>query len=205
MKHTVISAARRLSVTAAPAVKQVAIPKAPRGKLTTSDKQKLVAKLTPIMRAARPNFWALVDAIGWGTKTTDHEGIAEVLSTFKNRKKVEYLGEAAYRLVQKAWTAHNKADPKNTLWRYGDPETTDCLYHVVGLGKKYYDAFMKQPMAFSGVGKVYKASFGFIFAQVEGEDDVGEAGAEGKQIITPILEKLTKREISILRKYKDLI
>ena len=94
------------------------------------------ARVTP-MGAAK--FWAIVKSIGWGTKTTDNQKIKKKLLHDLDAQE----GPSFYEAYDQA---KNKLDQKiDKFVELGGDSYGDLLSHIVGLGKKEYDAVMKNP------------------------------------------------------------
>ncbi len=175
--------------------------------MSAKDKEALQKKLTPLMGAPVKNFWDIVKVIGWGTKTIDYVSVARILSKFPEAK-VGALRSNAQALEQKAFDFKLKKDPNNEIWGRGDDGTSDCINHLIGLGEKYYNALLKNPADTQDVADVYSESFAYCFndnmyRKVSVKDT--SSGNPSKDAVAAVLAKLTKADIAVLRKNKDLI
>lgn len=180
--------------------KTVLIPRALKGKLTKAAKERLEKTLTPLLKDPVLNFWEIVAVIGWGTKTTDYEGVSSVLTSICDARTQKVLSTTCSRFAKAATTLLLKKDPKNLIFNRGDDGTNDCVTHIIGLGEKTYLKFMVDPAAFTGSGKNCVENFGYCFHVSE---DVNTGTPESP--IKAILAKLTAKEIKLLRKHKNEI
>jgi len=144
-----------------------------RGKM--ADQQKLAMRLERewLKTAAgmpEGEFWKMVAKIGWGTKTTNYEAIkAAILNKYHTKQEIEGIhdtfGKLKDRLYRRLdeWMELNAPDLDNRGWGTGDDGFDDLCSHIIGLGKKEYDAVMKDPkLAWDRARKgQYKESFSY--------------------------------------------
>lgn len=106
-----------------------------------------------------PEFWKIVDSIGWGTKTTDYKAVKRDLLRNQSpnqlasfRTTLEVLRGRLYKALTKweedeerAWLPGGGRSPKTREIGLGDDGFSDFLHHIIGLGKREYEANLKNP------------------------------------------------------------
>lgn len=126
---------------------------------------KLVDTLVLKLRAAnRRQVWSIIDAIGWGTATTDYNSIYVALSKVYQKRKIESIGERVdqirERLVKRIRDYEDQNGIEN-LFNVSDDGLWDVTAHIVGLGKAAYGKAMNDPSVFVKLDAV--ENFGYSF------------------------------------------
>lgn len=103
--------------------------------------------LLPILKTAaamsEDQFWDLIEPYGWGTKTTDYKAIQKDLMKKITPEQTEALS-TTYGLLRNRLSAAMKKAFKGDDWVGGD-SYDDLLAHIVGMGRKEYNAVLKKP------------------------------------------------------------
>ena len=103
-------------------------------------------------------FWAIVETLGWGTKTTDYDVVKTNLMKQLPRKTARdlrtvfrYLSENLYREITSYEKHHNVSAG------LGDDSFGDLIAHIIGLGRSEYVAVMYDPSL--AIGRAKKHDF----------------------------------------------
>lgn len=130
----------------------------------TGDEQ-IINTLVPRLQASNPRqIWSIIDAIGWGTITTDYDSIKLALSKVYNKRKIESIGNRVRKIRKHLASSITDYEAKNqieNLFNEGDDGFWDVTAHIVGLGKDAYNRAMKDPSQF--VGGDYEENFEYSF------------------------------------------
>lgn len=126
---------------------------------------KLVDTLVTRLRAAnRRQVWSIIEAIGWGTITTDYESIQVALSKVYQNRKIESIGKRVHqlrrKLVDRVYDYEKQNGIENLFQESGDG-FWDVTAHIVGLGKAEYAKAMKDPSAFAKLDATENFEYGF--------------------------------------------
>ena len=116
--------------------------------------------------------WALIAEIGWGSRTTDYNHIAETYFKLLGEKKMTQLASFVGARVSDLGKAVEKFEEDNrfdnvSLEVGSDDGFSDLRYHVVGLGKFAFEQAMEDPKLLqvrSRSGQ-YTESFAYCFSQ----------------------------------------
>jgi hypothetical protein len=92
------------------------------------------------------DVWDYINAIGWGTKTTDYKNIGKALMATLPENEWASFSDSVDDLVNKVYTVAD-AVPDDNLFG-SDDSWSDATAHIVGLGKESYDEFMSDPVAY---------------------------------------------------------
>ena len=92
-------------------------------------------------------FWQLVGQLGWGTRTTDYKSLERVLMARYTPDQAMAI-QAAYdrfseQLKQRLEQWERSGDGR--AFRTGDDGFWDLRAHIIGLGKREFDAVMADP------------------------------------------------------------
>jgi len=91
-------------------------------------------------------FWAIVEQIGWGTKTIDYEAIKaellEVLSVTEAKEMQNKLHEKE-EMIRNSLESWEEDTGRNI--GLGNDNIMDICAHIVGLGKREWEAAIKNP------------------------------------------------------------
>ena len=114
------------------------------------------------------NFWALVEEIGWGTKTTDTKLIKRTLRKEYNEVFIKSMKDIAIRQRRALATimdehALKEAGSIGGYWNVSDDSFWDLTAHIVGLGKEVYDFICKNPIYAKTIK--YKENFEYSFSE----------------------------------------
>ena len=133
--------------------------------ILTEEQRDLAETLVTRLQAANPNeIWSIIDAIGWGTITTDNDLIKAALSRVYSERKIESIGAMARRLRGKLTSRVRSYEHEHqieNLFNVGDDGFWDVTAHIVGLGKEAYDKAMKDPSTFVELN--YEENFEYSF------------------------------------------
>lgn len=114
-----------------------------------------------------PSFWMLVDKIGWGTKTTDFEAVQKAIMLKYSPLEAEALGDIKDKLFHALYQRLDQWEDteEGKPFEMGDDSFSDLVNHIIGLGKREYDAVMKDPKrAWERAMKgLYEESFSYVF------------------------------------------
>lgn len=97
-------------------------------------------------RMSPANFWAAVDQAGWGRHKDYNKVKAFFLERFSEKEADEFraqFSDLKNKLAREldAWAK----DEDGKDWGMGDDSWGDFLAHIIGLGKREYDAVMRDP------------------------------------------------------------
>jgi hypothetical protein len=121
------------------------------------------------------NYWALIEHLGWGKKTTEYNDIKDTLMTTYTKEevnglrnfikgKVALLSESVDRFVEKNPEAREK------LPYGGDDSFGDMVYHAIGLGKETYESALKDPMTLAKLKPVESFAYAIPYPNDYKED-----------------------------------
>jgi hypothetical protein len=113
----------------------------------------------------KDQFWAEVEHIGWGTKTTDIDDIKKMLlerwdgEFMKSFQKLydEFEGTLYTHVSQWAHTNDHFSD-------LGEDGYGDLISHVIGLGHQFFEEGMKDPRQVVERGRAYKFTEKFSYS-----------------------------------------
>jgi len=104
------------------------------------------------MAISDSEFWSWIKRIGWGTRTTDHDAVRRALMTMWPSDYAdefnETLDKMEGRLYKRIFEWEKEAIASGELRGevfYSDDAISDLISHIVALGKREYDAVMKNP------------------------------------------------------------
>lgn len=104
-------------------------------------------------------FWKITEPYGWGTKTKDYKAIEKDLLRKLSPDEAEDLRDAFDKLKSKLYKALDKV-----VEGLGDDGFDDLLSHIVGMGKREYDATLKNPERGAARANKYDFSESFAYA-----------------------------------------
>jgi len=90
-------------------------------------------------------FWKITEPFGWGKKTKDFKAIKKALMKKLSPDQAEALQN---RYTELTSTVYDKLLPiiqESEVW-IGDDSLDDLVAHIVGMGKKEYNAVTKNPL-----------------------------------------------------------
>lgn len=99
-----------------------------------------------IAALSEAKFWKDIEPLGWGTKSTDYKAMKKILLNTWDEEEAESVSDLIRKLrgqLGKAvteWQDDNDQD----LGLYGD-SYEDLMNHIIGMGKKEFDACIKDP------------------------------------------------------------
>jgi hypothetical protein len=124
--------------------------------------------LLPLLKKASVmgdrEFWKLTEPYGWGTKTTDSKVIKKSLMGKLSLDEAEALEDAFRALSSKLYKALMAYEAKSgDDFGLGDDGFGDLIAHIIGMGKKEYEAVLKNPdLAMQRAHKsAFKESFSY--------------------------------------------
>jgi len=161
--------------------------------------------LVPVLKRAAMSesaFWKFIEPFGWGTKTTDYDAIEKAIMRRLTADQAEELSEAFHRLKGRLYKRVDDWQRDNDRHLgVGDDGFDDLLSHIVGLGKREYDAVMKDPeLAYQRAQARYGSKDGFeesfsyaIPSAIDYKNlDVGKYRKWAKEVLEEYLEALGK-------------
>lgn len=92
-------------------------------------------------------FWKITEPLGWGTRTTDYNKIKqhlmETLTPEQGFALIETYLKIRHQLVKQLdrWADEND----DSRFQIGDDSFDDLTNHIIGLGKREYEAVLKNP------------------------------------------------------------
>ena len=96
-------------------------------------------------RMSTSNFWTAVDQAGWG-RHKDYNKVKEfMLERFTQREAEEFRATFNDLQSKLSRTLDRWADENDIDWGLGDDSWGDLLAHIIGLGKREYEATMRDP------------------------------------------------------------
>ena len=105
-----------------------------------------MSNLTKESTMSDAQFWSIVKELGWGTRTTDYKAILKALVKLWDvsnatdfRNTFDKLQMALKRRIEQ-WE-----DRSEVNLGIGDDSFDDLTAHIIGLGKREYDAVMQNP------------------------------------------------------------
>lgn len=101
-----------------------------------------------ILASAMPEaeFWRIVDGLGWGTKTTDYKALNKYLRKTLSEEGVGSLRTTLSKVESRLYKAIEGWERESgKSCGLGDDGFSDLIAHIVGLGKKEYDAVLRDP------------------------------------------------------------
>jgi len=92
-------------------------------------------------------FWKEVEAIKWARPSTNYRDISKKLLLEWTPEKAKAFHEKMNQLRGKLYKAITDAEKRGVIEQIpvGDDSFSDLLHHIIGLGKREYDAVMKDP------------------------------------------------------------
>lgn len=122
----------------------------------------------------RDQFWALVDEIGWGTRTTDCDAVEKMLlkrftpaEAEEARDHFEECWGALYTILSPLFSFSGALDADGVYIRshISDDSFSDLCYHIVGLGREEWQRNIDNPKLAETRAKDrdYVESFGACF------------------------------------------
>jgi hypothetical protein len=127
--------------------------------------ERLSAMLKELMTMElEKKFWEVVESCGWGTKTTNSKEVKRYLLRNFSQAEIQAL-EAVFRQYTSKLSEH-----LSEVTGVSDDSFSDLCSHIVGLGKKEYDAVMKDAdLAQQRINRSdYAESFSYVWPH---EDD----------------------------------
>jgi hypothetical protein len=113
----------------------------------------------------KDQFWAEVERLGWGTKTTDYEAIkAEILERWDS-EFLRTFKELYYEFEGKLYErVSNYAQANNYYSELGDDGFGDLISHVIGLGYQFMEEGMEHPRRVIDRGRAYDFTEKFSYS-----------------------------------------
>lgn len=129
-------------------------------------KPELRPVLVPLLKQAamsESDFWAFIKPFGWGTKTTDYDAIEKAIMRKLSAEEADDLDQTFRRLKGRLYKRIEDWERENDRHLgLGDDGFDDLLSHIVGLGKREYDAVMANPeLAYERAQARYGSKDGF--------------------------------------------
>jgi len=116
-------------------------------------------------------FWAIVEKIGWGTKTTDYEAVRAGLMKGRTPAECDELRGILLSKRTRLVMALADAERLEKIPRLpvSDDGLCDLTNHVVGLGRKAYEGALADPrwVYDLALANGYKESFAYCFPHPE--------------------------------------
>lgn len=123
--------------------------------------------LLPLLKTAamsEADFWKLIEPYGWGRKTIDYKPIKKSLLGKVPQDEAQALSDAFGKLKGSLAKAVSKWERENDKQLpVSDDGFDDLLSHIIGMGKREYEAALKDPAkVFERANKGdYKESFAY--------------------------------------------
>ncbi len=141
----------------------------------------------------RDQFWALVDQIGWGTRTTDCATVEKMLLKRFTRIEAEEVRDH----LEECWNAVYKALVEAEVHTGSDDGFCDLCYHIVGLGRDEWQRNIDNPNLAKTRANAdnYVESFGYCFPCEDSYDslDVARYVERADEMVTKYTEAQKKR------------
>jgi hypothetical protein len=155
-----------------------------------------------------PNYWKLIEEIGWGKKTTDYTEVAREWYAQLGKEGMEKLRAFVSTRVADLQTAVKKYEDEHKQLECGsDDGFSDVTHHIVGMGWLEWSNAMKNPKlvetrynAKYGTFEAYTESFAYCFQEpppVRTEKDKRES-------IVELVERAEEIQKTIRALQKDL-
>jgi Protein of unknown function (DUF4240) len=121
------------------------------------------------MLLTKEQKWGAIEAIGWGTKTTDCDKASEDLRLLFNEDQINELEDFCHAMVEQVQRALHKnwmaGDLKGQRDFISDDGFHDLCCHIVGMGYKVFEKTMQTQQPPYGVEAA--ENFMYIFLPVE--------------------------------------
>jgi len=103
------------------------------------------------------DFWKITEPYGWGTRTTDYKKIEKDLMRKLTPDEAEALRQVFGKLKGQLYKQLDRA-----VEGVGDDSFDDLLSHIIGMGRREYQAVMKDPsLAQARVNAPYGSKDGY--------------------------------------------
>lgn len=107
--------------------------------------------VTRLKRRKSDNFFDVVDAIGFGSKTTNIGHIRKAMNKVFPKNIMTKLENEHNTLFRELWDFADTLDDKykiDNVFRDSDDGWSDAISHIIGLGKKSYNDFKAHPLLY---------------------------------------------------------
>ena len=117
-------------------------------------------------------FWRLTEPYGWGTKTTDYKSIQKDLMRKMTPEQAKDLNQTFRNLKIKLYETVIQAEKAREIphINVGDDSFDDLQAHIIGMGRREYEAVMKNPALAAERGNAGKFSESFSYALPHPQD-----------------------------------
>jgi hypothetical protein len=135
-----------------------------------------------------PEFWKLVDDLGWGTKTTDYKALKKRLVRNMSPNQAAAFSTTLATLRGKLYKVVEQwEDEHDSQIGLGDDGFGDLLHHIIGLGKREYYAALRNPALAHARALKNDFTESFSYATPYTSDyrllDVGEYRQRGEKVV----------------------
>ena len=147
------------------------------------------------------NFWAIVEGLGWGRRTTDYDAIQKDLMNRLSPQQAKKMRGIFDKKKGELSRAISQWERSNDDLPVSDDGYSDLLAHIVGMGRKEFEKTLRNPeLAYERAKKYdYKESFAYALPYESDyrknlrEPQRGDLFQEGERVylssLPPQLEK----------------
>lgn len=120
-----------------------------------TDSRPQLLRILMASKMPEARFWALVDSLGWGTKTTNYRALKKELVRNMSPNEAEEMRTTFAQMTANLSRVLSRWEEEGYEWGQsgnprafglGDDSWNDLLAHIVGLGKREYKAVLADPM-----------------------------------------------------------
>jgi len=116
-----------------------------------------VAARSRVAAMGESDFWSLIEPYGWGTKSRNYKAIKKDLMGKLSPDEAEELGATYRKLSNKLYKVLD-----GVVEGLGDDGFGDLIAHIIGMGRREYEAVLKDPEL--GAVRANAGDFGESFA-----------------------------------------
>ena len=127
--------------------------------------RRFLATQPRVAAMSETEFWRLIEPYGWGTKTTNSDAIEKNLMGIITPDEADALQETFSKLKGELSRAITRYEKQNDVSvGLGDDGFGDLLAHIVGMGRKEYEATLRDPQLAIDRAKANKFKESFAYA-----------------------------------------
>lgn len=156
----------------------------------------------------KTDFWAIIEEMGWGRKTTDSTALSEEWFEKLGKEEMDKVSNFVDARVGELQRAVHKYESEHGDLEVGsDDGFSDVTHHIVGMGKEEFDRCVANPKlvekrynAKYGTPEGYRESFAYVFLEPEPKRTEADKKAEFVNLIrrTEEVEKEIERLTEVL-------
>lgn len=91
------------------------------------------------------NFWAIIEGLGWGRRTTNHKAIQKDLMSRLSPQQADKMRRLLDKKTSQLARSITLWEKENETLPVGDDSYSDLLAHIVGMGRKEFEKTLRNP------------------------------------------------------------